>query len=233
MKNNINSAPLGDNGVPVPITAAKTIDNQGSTKVAETPKKRPVSARKREANRRNAKKSTGPRTARGKANVRFNALKHGLLATVVLLFANAEERPFFEQLLSRLWHSWRPVGHEEEACVEEIAICRWKKRRGLLWEFRQQREASRFEWAARQKTENLSSDWSPESREPSAVAGEPPEILIGNEMPAPDDLSLIIRYDAAADRQEHRAIAHLQKLQREREEKSTAASISTKEELNQ
>lgn len=30
-----------------------------------------------EANRRNARKSTGPRTARGKAQVRFNALKDG------------------------------------------------------------------------------------------------------------------------------------------------------------
>jgi hypothetical protein len=30
-----------------------------------------------EANRRNARKSTGPRTARGKAQVRFNALKNG------------------------------------------------------------------------------------------------------------------------------------------------------------
>lgn len=29
------------------------------------------------ANRRNARKSTGPRTARGKAQVRFNALRHG------------------------------------------------------------------------------------------------------------------------------------------------------------
>jgi hypothetical protein len=31
-----------------------------------------------EANRRNAQKSTGPRTARGKAQVRFNALKTGV-----------------------------------------------------------------------------------------------------------------------------------------------------------
>jgi hypothetical protein len=30
-----------------------------------------------EANRRNAQKSTGPRTARGKAQMRFNALKNG------------------------------------------------------------------------------------------------------------------------------------------------------------
>jgi hypothetical protein len=39
-----------------------------------------VSARKLESNRENSKKSTGPKTARGKANSRFNAAKHGLCA---------------------------------------------------------------------------------------------------------------------------------------------------------
>ncbi len=36
-----------------------------------------------EANRRNARKSTGPKTEAGKANSRRNSLKHGLTATVV------------------------------------------------------------------------------------------------------------------------------------------------------
>lgn len=39
-----------------------------------------VSARKLKTNRENSKKSTGPKTARGKTNSRFNALKHGLCA---------------------------------------------------------------------------------------------------------------------------------------------------------
>src|SRR6516165_9847555 len=38
-----------------------------------------------EANRRNAQKSTGPRTKEGKDKVRLNALKHGLTATTVVL----------------------------------------------------------------------------------------------------------------------------------------------------
>lgn len=43
------------------------------------------------ANRRNAKKSTGPRTPAGKSNVRLNALKHGLTAqSVVLPFEDAD-----------------------------------------------------------------------------------------------------------------------------------------------
>jgi hypothetical protein len=44
-----------------------------------------TSDKKAEANRRNSLKSTGPRTPEGKAAVRLNALKHGLLSEEVLL----------------------------------------------------------------------------------------------------------------------------------------------------
>jgi hypothetical protein len=44
-----------------------------------------VSQKRIEANRRNAKKSTGPRTPEGKARVSQNALKHGLYATKPIL----------------------------------------------------------------------------------------------------------------------------------------------------
>jgi hypothetical protein len=39
-----------------------------------------ASSARAEANRRNAEKSTGPKTADGKAKSRFNALKHGMTA---------------------------------------------------------------------------------------------------------------------------------------------------------
>jgi hypothetical protein len=45
--------------------------------------KRPISARKLEANRNNAKRSTGPRSERGKAASRRNAFKHGILSCTV------------------------------------------------------------------------------------------------------------------------------------------------------
>jgi len=38
-----------------------------------------------EANRRNARKSTGPQTPEGKAKVAQNAVKHGLLAEHILI----------------------------------------------------------------------------------------------------------------------------------------------------
>ena len=39
-----------------------------------------TSAKKGQVNRQNALRSTGPKTPEGKANVRHNTLKHGLLA---------------------------------------------------------------------------------------------------------------------------------------------------------
>ena len=42
--------------------------------------RRPISERKLQANRANAKRSTGPRTEAGKAASRKNALKHGILS---------------------------------------------------------------------------------------------------------------------------------------------------------
>ena len=37
-----------------------------------------------EANRRNAQKSTGPKTERGKARAKLNAIKHGLTARTIM-----------------------------------------------------------------------------------------------------------------------------------------------------
>ena len=51
-----------------------------------------VSQRKLEANRRNAQKSTGPKSAAGKKKVSHNALKHGLMSQAVPLLPYAETR---------------------------------------------------------------------------------------------------------------------------------------------
>ena len=45
--------------------------------------KHPISERKVQANRANAKRSTGPRTEAGKAASRRNALKHGIFSRSV------------------------------------------------------------------------------------------------------------------------------------------------------
>ena len=49
-----------------------------------------TSERRLAANRKNAKRSTGPRTARGKLRVRSNAVQHGLATTAVAASSEAQ-----------------------------------------------------------------------------------------------------------------------------------------------
>ena len=77
-----------------------------------------------EANRRNAQKSTGPKTPEGKAAVSMNALRHGLRArTVVLPGENREE---FNQLCDDLEVEWHPQSRTEQFYVEQMAVSQWK-----------------------------------------------------------------------------------------------------------
>ncbi len=83
------------------------------------------------ANRGNAKKSTGPRTAAGKAASRLNALKHGLLAESVVVRGHKirESVPQFQRLCHELYASLAPDGPLEEILVDEIAAVSWRLRR--------------------------------------------------------------------------------------------------------
>ncbi len=60
-----------------------------------------TSVKQIEANRRNAQKSTGPKTNEGKEVSRLNVLKHGLLAEMLLL--PDENVEAFEQLREGLY----------------------------------------------------------------------------------------------------------------------------------
>jgi len=94
-------------------------------------RKRPVSERRIQANRRNALRSTGPKTAQGKRTVARNAIKHGFLAREVVITAGdgEEDMEEFHALVERLWESYEPVGVVEESLVQTIATCLWRKAR--------------------------------------------------------------------------------------------------------
>lgn len=93
-----------------------------------------VSPRKIAANRQNALKSTGPRTAHGKAYSRRNSIKHGLFARDWLDFVVLGEDPQeYEKLLNDFWDQYQPRGRAEELEVERIAHCWWRLKRA--WRF--------------------------------------------------------------------------------------------------
>ena len=79
------------------------------------------------ANKRNAQKSTGPRTQGGKATSRLNSLKHGLLSREVLL--PGEDASALEELREHLRAELQPVGELEGLLVERITASFWRLRR--------------------------------------------------------------------------------------------------------
>jgi hypothetical protein len=79
------------------------------------------------ANRKNALRSTGPRTEAGKAVSRHNSLKHGLTAEIVLLPSEDPEQ--LRELLDALRDKYQPEDLEEELQIERLATLYWQVRR--------------------------------------------------------------------------------------------------------
>lgn len=85
------------------------------------------------ANRRNAQRSTGPKTADGKAVTSLNALKHGLrsssLAVPVL-----EDADNWEAHLTQTLKALVPVGYLEMVLAERAASILWRLGRAVRYE---------------------------------------------------------------------------------------------------
>jgi len=90
----------------------------------------PTSEKQLAANRRNARQSTGPITPEGKAAVRHNALRQGILAreTVITRDHFQEDATEFETLLAELCADRYPHGALEALAVQEIAVSYWRLR---------------------------------------------------------------------------------------------------------
>src|SRR3954467_13681538 len=78
-----------------------------------------ATARQIDANRRNAQKSTGPKTEEGKQRTRFNSLKHGLGAIHVPL--PHEDPNEYTHILTGLMDTYQPANAQEQMLVHNIA----------------------------------------------------------------------------------------------------------------
>jgi hypothetical protein len=101
-----------------------------------------TSERQIAANRANALHSTGPRTPEGKAAVRNNALRHGLLASDVVL--PDEDFDVFEDLRNRLRADLSPVGPIEELLADRVVSIMWRLGRS------ERAETALFDWRVRE-----------------------------------------------------------------------------------
>jgi hypothetical protein len=79
------------------------------------------------ANRRNAKKSTGPRIPETRAIVSQNAIKHGLTAHQDVI--SSESQADFDLYRGRILTELVPVGPMESMLAERIVSLSWRLRR--------------------------------------------------------------------------------------------------------
>ena len=87
-----------------------------------------ASDRRTEANRQNAKKSTGPSTAGGKSRVSRNAMKHGLAAAKHFVLPQEDPAKFIE-LEDTLFDELDPGSSLEAEYVKRIVTLLWRLRR--------------------------------------------------------------------------------------------------------
>jgi hypothetical protein len=91
-----------------------------------------TSFRQWQANRRNARKSTGPNTEPGKQRSRCNAVRHGLTAeTVIGALEDAEDYKAFEEAISADYDAQSAV---ERELVLRLASVLWRLRRATAME---------------------------------------------------------------------------------------------------
>src|SRR5215207_2430552 len=84
------------------------------------------------ANRRNAQRSTGPRTEEGKKAVRHNAVTHGMTAQVIVL--PHESSVDYHEIRASLIESYAPASTQELMLVDQIAAGYWRTIRARRFE---------------------------------------------------------------------------------------------------
>src|SRR6266496_439054 len=138
--------------------------------------------KKRDANRRNAQNSTGPRTPEGKAASATNSTTHGLSSAFRLL--PHEDATAFDQLFETYTGEFSPSSEHERFLVSEMAQSRWRLDR-----------VRRFEAVALEQM--MIGDWdktNPDSSIVEAISRRCNNIL-----------DLLQRYGTAAERSYYRA----------------------------
>ena len=168
-----------------------------------------VSRRRIEANRRNAARSTGPRTPRGKARVARNAIKHGFF--VAQQRWTPEQLRDFVSTLDGLRDDLKPRGIGEESCVWTIAYSYVRMASMLRYE-----SIAAYEYHQRCDREldaRIAAADAPEAahlrnhREKLRLAG-----LWGPTIPGPREANAITRYMGSLDRTIRHATSELHGL---------------------
>jgi len=124
----------GDGGFK-PDTESQSENRSNKDSTEEKQSQKTVSPCKLQANRENAKKSTGPKTVRGKRNSSFNALRHGVLAQKVMFAADGKLLdPGLQRLFESLHERYGNGDLVDELQVELAVTDYWRLKKALEYE---------------------------------------------------------------------------------------------------
>jgi len=154
------------------------------------------------ANRRNAKKSTGPRTAAGKAAVCGNAIRHAM--TSIKMVVPGEKKKEFEVFRLALVVDLEPVGGLEMLLAERVVAAAWRLRRAQRVEV----EMLRAIWGRERELGGYRQPW---DRDPEDLVslGE----AVGLDFQERETCNNFRRYEAHIERGLYRALHELQRAQ--------------------
>src|SRR6266480_573381 len=192
---------------------------------AGTADNRKTSSRKVEANRRNALKSTGPRTTNGKRRVARNAIRHGFFSKWLLVQHQdgKESQSEYDDFYADIRKHYQPVGWLEVLWAEKIAVWSWRLRRLIRC------ESGQIARALAEHSYELGQSKADGLAEPESVLSSSPEIDAMTDhlfLPEKEELDKLLRYEAMINKQLNHAIAELERLQRRRNGESVSAPIS-------
>jgi hypothetical protein len=180
-----------------------------------------TSKKKAAANRNNSKRSTGPKTAEGKARSAMNARTHGLLAREAVHpeIDSAQDCAEFDELSARMKAWYQPLGPVEELLLDKIIVASWRLRKATRFEaekaFDYYRDAS-IDRANRA----FSCDDNYAGEEGSDEMCKRMDMIQSAGLdvpflPDPAITALLLRYEGAANRDLYRAMAELRRMRKE------------------
>ena len=176
-----------------------------------------VSLKKLEANRRNAQRSTGPKTEAGKKRSRYNAYKHGIFSWHALesYGFGSEDGDQFRGLLNMLREDREPVGVLEEVLVDRIAVCIWRLKRALQYE----NGAMKLRYLNQELQMDL------RGKSDSDIKSLT-QYYLHLRLPERREMDRLIRYETTIQRQLAFALSQLERLQRSRKGEQVEAPVS-------
>ena len=173
-----------------------------------------ITTKKLSANRRNAQKSTGPKTAQGKAAVAANAVRHGLTAASAVL--PHEDQAAFDQMLERYRKEFNPQTEHTSFLVQQLAQSRWRLERI------RRLESIAFEYLMLEENGTLD-ETNPDARIVAKLAAK-----------SGDPLPILHRYAVDAERSYYRAHRKLSQADsRAKRNEANEAQVWLKEQLQQ